>query len=670
MFDANNGIFVDQVGNILKTTNGGNSFDITAYISQPSDIFMLDANTGFITADSESFFKTIDGGYHWIRISQFPALQISKCYFFSEITGIIYGTNSLGSASKIFQTTNGGLSWTTVLNDASFGITSVSFPFPGTGYAVCKTFLNRLKLFKTINYGQSWDSISNSLSTVKTNCVNFINVNTGYIASEIGTGYLYKTTNGGNSWSMLPFNQGRGNDIKFFDSNTGYMFGTQIVSSIYKTTDGGNNWNEIPINNYTGDGQFRHVQFLDANNFIGTGDNKFIIKTINGGANWISLFHSIMSNQILDIRFRNANTGIAVGGNTILITSNGGTVWNSSTIPSANLGYAMSPASGVYYAFDYQNYYVYRSTNSGASWDTTNCHHGEITGGKFINAQTGFGICKYYYFFKTTNSGNNWSSTGFSPHQFFALDFLNENTGIIGGDEILKTENGGTAWNTVNILPGFNMDCVQFTDSMTIYASGESQNFRGLVKSTNSGLNWLPVYQNEYISIISFINSTTGFITNRYQILKTTDGGISWILIQQNECSQIVISFVDQNTGYAAGDNGIILKTTNGGIPIAVNNISVEIPKDFHLKQNYPNPFNPTTKIKFDIPGQSFAKLIVYDILGREVAELVNEELKPGTYSFDWDGSNYASGIYFYQLVVGDNNGGSFVQTKKMLMIK
>lgn len=104
--------------------------------------------------------------------------------------------------------------------------------------------------------------------------------------------------------------------------------------------------------------------------------------------------------------------------------------------------------------------------------------------------------------------------------------------------------------------------------------------------------------------------------------------------------------------------------------PVGINPTSNEIPYDFSLSQNYPNPFNPQTKIKFDIPqgmkGQtSNVKLIIYDLLGREVATLVNEELKPGSYEVDWDGSNYSSGVYFCKLVSGD-----FAVTKKMVLMK
>jgi len=93
--------------------------------------------------------------------------------------------------------------------------------------------------------------------------------------------------------------------------------------------------------------------------------------------------------------------------------------------------------------------------------------------------------------------------------------------------------------------------------------------------------------------------------------------------------------------------------------------ISSEIPERFSLYQNYPNPFNPTTNIKFDIQKTSSTKLIVYDALGREVATLVNEELKAGSYQVDWSDSNYPSGVYFYRLQAGD-----FIETKKMLLLK
>ncbi len=109
-------------------------------------------------------------------------------------------------------------------------------------------------------------------------------------------------------------------------------------------------------------------------------------------------------------------------------------------------------------------------------------------------------------------------------------------------------------------------------------------------------------------------------------------------------------------------------------ITLGITPISNEIPGEYKLEQNYPNPFNPVTKIRFAITSNlkagvkgetSNAKLIIFDLLGREVATLVNEQLKPGTYEVEWDGSKFSSGIYFYTL-----QAESFIYTKKMLIVK
>ncbi|HEY3250095.1 MAG TPA: T9SS type A sorting domain-containing protein [Ignavibacteria bacterium] len=118
--------------------------------------------------------------------------------------------------------------------------------------------------------------------------------------------------------------------------------------------------------------------------------------------------------------------------------------------------------------------------------------------------------------------------------------------------------------------------------------------------------------------------------------------------------------------------NGVLYGDTS---LVGINQISSEVPETFSLSQNYPNPFNPTTNIGFRIADFGLVKLVIYDVLGREIQTLVNEELKPGTYEVEFparqslgaggDGSNLPSGVYYYTLSAGD-----FVQTKKMVLIK
>jgi hypothetical protein len=122
--------------------------------------------------------------------------------------------------------------------------------------------------------------------------------------------------------------------------------------------------------------------------------------------------------------------------------------------------------------------------------------------------------------------------------------------------------------------------------------------------------------------------------------------------------------------GYAGGGIVNIIYWTYGYLRFydILTSITPEpnsLPTGFFLSQNYPNPFNPSTTIQFALPKASLVMLKIYNVLGQEVATLVNEELKIGAYRVNWDGANVPSGVYFYRLQAGD-----FVETKKLLLLR
>ena len=105
---------------------------------------------------------------------------------------------------------------------------------------------------------------------------------------------------------------------------------------------------------------------------------------------------------------------------------------------------------------------------------------------------------------------------------------------------------------------------------------------------------------------------------------------------------------------------------------MGIHQINSEIAGEFSLSQNYPNPFNPTTQIGFKVAESGLVRLTVFDMLGKEVDVLVNEELQPGSYEADWNASSYPSGVYYYKLEFrqAGSTTGSFAETKKMVLIK
>jgi hypothetical protein len=119
----------------------------------------------------------------------------------------------------------------------------------------------------------------------------------------------------------------------------------------------------------------------------------------------------------------------------------------------------------------------------------------------------------------------------------------------------------------------------------------------------------------------------------------------------------------------ASGVDDKIAWYENLGV-VGIEDEQTEIPLSFNLNQNYPNPFNPVTKIKFTVPSSETGhapsvRLIIYDVLGNEIAELVNEEKPAGTFEVEWSASGVPSGVYFYQLKTE-----GYVETKKMILMK
>ena len=196
--------------------------------------------------------------------------------------------------------------------------------------------------------------------------------------------------------------------------------------------------------------------------------------------------------------------------------------------------------------------------------------------------------------------------------------------------------------------------------------------------TTNGGATWtiqLTSITDRLIEV-TFTDSANGIVVGYNTILKTEDGGITWIP-QEVITSNLLysVSFTDVNNGWIVGARGTILHTTNGGVTFIEDEEDYFAqPKEFLLQQNYPNPFNPSTSIQYAISSTQFVTLKVYDLLGREVATLVNEEKPAGSYNAQFTISNLpagrqgvqlSSGIYFYKLQAGD-----FIETKKMILLK
>jgi photosystem II stability/assembly factor-like uncharacterized protein len=286
-----------------------------------------------------------------------------------------------------------------------------------------------------------------------------------------------------------------------------------------------------------------------------------------------------------------------------------------------------------------------------------------------VSSTTAIAVGDYGIIMKSTNTGANWSNiTGPVTSSLKSVSFSDSLNGTavgIGGT-ILKTSNSGNNWSQINTtdVTVNDLNGVSFLNSNTGIAVGNSGT---ILKTTNGGINWIQKTSGTIDDILSVSISDPVCYATIYSgyVLKSTNLGESWAThFAQTNSMLLSIYFNNANIGWICGTGGAILKTTDGG-GVFVKNISTEIPANFKLYQNYPNPFNPTTNIKYQITNINYVSLKIFDILGKEVLTLVNEKQKPGTYEVTFDGSNFPSGIYFYQL-----RSDNFIETKKLILIK
>ena len=386
----------------------------------------------------------------------------------------------------------------------------------------------------------------------------------------------------------------------------------------------------------------------------GPGNINYILKTTNGGDNWLIKYDDTCF--FSRIYFADTNNGYASGG------SGGGRA------------------------------YFYKTTNSGINWNRIwNTGASEFDDMSGLNKDTIWVVDHDRLtggVFRTTNGGQSWtqqlSAGSQNPDKIY---MYNARIGFIvnnnwGAKSLRKTTDSGNSW--FNILnEGFSD--MKFLDSLTGWKCWRADTIN---KTTNGGLNWINYllpptsgnFGSSVITQIAIINNDTiwGAGPEKYHtpngssgmLYITTNGGLNWgyQLPDISIYRYYLIDFESKKIGWAYSFFSGVHTVTGGDttIYVGVNKKSNEIPSGYYLFQNYPNPFNQFTIINYKCSIAGEISLKVFDILGKEVRTLVNEKKQPGTYQLRFDAEGLPSGVYFYSLIIDGKN----IDTKKLVLVK
>jgi len=596
---------------ILLSTNSGRKWK-TVYSKLYCNSFAV-LGTKIIAAGDSSILSSSDRGQNWKLESKIHGCRWINSVFPVKGTGFIFA----GTDSGVFRSSDNGIKWTAVNNGIPIKIIfSFAYKDVGTGGTPILFAATVGGLYQSTDYGENWKAcgpmslsfLASSNSELYAGTTNELFFSTTLSKYSIQTSaikrcFIYRTTDDGSTWTKADngFPQPK-NDLDRKQGNT-------LTSLVVRQ------------NSQSGFNAFAAA---------GNGTYCSIYASSDNGSSWVKTFPSTTYNS------------------------------DAYTLAINNAGvYAGSLYSGDFY----------RSSDFGNNWSKVD------SGMTFRVYGNYYGKVPIYAF---TIDDNKIYEGGTS-------DILGTRSNQLKITCILVSEDNGVSWDKVK--SNFN-DSVSisgqpaYSTLSCLYAKGDhlligmkiypsdshyTSNIGGVFHLIKNGSEWV-VKDSSFIGqqIISMAgNNSDVFLATETGIYYSSDYGSNWKDISSGLQNPSVTALVIKNSYLFASTTNGVWKRPLFEIISDVKVQSKELPTKFSLDQNYPNPFNPTTVISYQLPESSHVKLIVYDILGREVAVLVNNYQHSGNYSVEFNASKLSSGIYIYTI-----HANEFLQSKKMIVLK
>ena len=710
-FSGNTGIVVGANGKIYRSTDGGanwvNRTDSTLYTSGFNDVELVSSTIGYACGGAVGaiqVIKTTDAGLSWTGLVTGQTNTMYDMYWDNTLTGWIAGTSQ-----KIVRTTDGGATWTACTTPTG---TISMYTIKRASASVFYAAGTAGTVLKSTDNGVTFAAVT-SPTTAAIYTLETFSENEVLILGS--SGLAFRTTDGGATWLTIPA----------FTSEvirTSLKVGSKLLAGAYKSTicesvDNGVSWSLISQT-------YRDLYgiFQEGNNIVTVGERSEILVSNDNGAAW-SKKSFLMANLLYDVYLNGNNIHVSGQVGNYFTSSDGGATWTNRSNGSptsrnykmyffnANQGYMVSNDGIIYY-----------TTDRGANWQT------QVTFAtttlydiRMLSSTAGFAVGSGSRIFSTSN-GSLWGhGTLAQPaEQLTGVNLVDAMNGYICGENgtVYKTTDG---FNTVTMIADTNGAFGKTMYDIVYFAPGEVWACRkdgALLRMNGQGVMvpvWTAMYgeslngmfkvdQNSFLVCGSSgtvyrvsLNPVPAELVSFSCSVETGKAVLQWVTATEKNNSGFRVekkiggewieagfvrgagtttdkqhySFTDKS--YSGGSEVYRLAqidfdgTTKYSAEIETGNIVT----DYYLGQNYPNPFNPETMIKYQIPminDQSNAvrvSLKVYDILGKEVAALVNETKQAGSYTVNFNASNLPSGIYIYELRAGD-----FKSVKKMTLIR
>ncbi len=664
-------VFAVASGDAYRSTNNGASWtpltntlpaDIGATVVTASGSTVYLGYTG--TLDNKIVYRSTDNGDTWTKAT---CTGIPSYYFPAAMivigSKLLMSTSYLIGGGKMFASTDGGENWTESGTGLPVSLVVAYFTMNGSDIYAASSIISTVKgVYKSTDNGANWTATTLASS----NTVNGLTSNSVGIFASTNLNGVHRSTDDGGTWTKINPTSSTNFATSVIATNSNLFVG--LGGYMYKADQNGDGWDSIrtglPQAN-AGTGIYSLA--VSGSSLLCAYSSKGIYRTTNNGTNWFQSHDGIRALKIDGIHASNGFVFAAGDAYGHFRSSDHGTTWteiNNGISPTA--GWFCFARVGSDILAGAGSSLLYRSSDNGDNWTLSN---------------TGFGLTNSFAFFvegttvyttglagvaKSTDGGLTWTtlSSGYLGYEG-GLDIWKDGANILTGTSLGKhrsTDDGAT-WNAP--ITGITGAVGSFAQmDSTLFAASSF----GVYKSTDHGANWsatasFPLGVGP--KCLAVIEQDLYAGTND-GVYRSTDKGTSWTAINDGFASKTTIyklAYDDQYLYAGTTTRSVwwraLSEITN------VNEVSNIVPTEFSLEQNYPNPFNPLTNFGFRIVDFGLVTLKIFDILGREVATLVNENLHPGTFSVTWDATGQASGVYYYRLQASD-----YSATRKLLLTK
>jgi photosystem II stability/assembly factor-like uncharacterized protein len=523
-------------------------------------------------------------------------------------------------------------------------------------------------IYRSNNDGLTWVKINDLFSNGTINAIYLDAEGNLYAAATFDAVKLFRSSDNGNTWENIADSYGNPINCLISDSSNIY---TGTTTGINKSTDGGTNW----------------FSYSNGLNSIGVGcltncAGKITAGTEGGGIfflnkdtnEWIPKSVGMNASKINDIVIDSENNVFAgtYGMGIQRELKDSSFEWETANYGLNDMdiySLAVSKFEGSYdHIYCGTHSGAFKSTDKGQTWLNLYPPYNNDVYWVCINNKGGIFIWSFSGIFRTTDEGNSWGLMNLNRWgnvQCIASNPYQANVYVSDENKLYGTTDNGRSW--INLYySGSSAHRIRINSQRHIYIL---RKYGELLRSTDFG-NSFQVINNglptrySYLHDIAFDSEDNIYLATNDGMYKSKDNGASWSMVDGSNISKNinVLAFNNEDLLYAGTFNSGVYKSVEMLTNVDAN---TNLIKNFFLYQNYPNPFNPTTTISYSIPQSGFVELKIYDILGKEVAVLVDEEKSAGKYKVIFNGNNLSSGVYFYKLQTG-----SFMSAKKFVLMK